>query len=277
MTILLTNDDGIESPGLRALYNGLSTVTDVLVVAPKTDQSGVGRARSDMGEQHSNDVVRTDHEWGYVVDGTPADCAAMGLRGIPEADTIEFVVSGCNHGPNVGSYLLGHSGTVGAVVESVFLGVPGIAVSAYDPKGYYPTDNGYAPAGEVTAHLVDELLDSGVFESDVDLLNVNVPSERPDRMCLTTPFADYETTVPESANGTFDSSYWAAKPIASDGWEPELPDYRGVYPDGTDRASVVAGEVSITPFNAPQSTVEPPQKLVDVVTAYNVDPIEPNP
>jgi len=272
MTVLLTNDDGIDSPGLQALYEGLSTVADVTVVAPKTDQSGVGRARSDMGEQHSNDVAITDHEWGYVVDGTPADCAAIGLRGIPEADEIELVVSGCNHGPNVGSYLMGHSGTIGAVVESVFLGTPGIAVSAYDPEAYYPADDGFNSAGRVTCRLVDELLGSGVFEDGVDLLNVNVPAMRPDRMRLTTPLADYETAVPDTASGTFDSSYWAAKPVGGDGWEPELPDYRGVYPEGTDRASVVAGEVSITPFEAPQTTVEAPPDLLSVVERYNAEP-----
>jgi len=272
MTVLLTNDDGIDSPGLRALYDGLSTVTDVTVVAPKTDQSGVGRARSDMGELRSNDVGIADHEWGYVVDGTPADCAAMGLRGIPEADEIELVVSGCNRGPNVGSYLMGHSGTIGAAVESAFLGVPGIAVSAYDPESYYPPDGGYGPAGEVTAWLVDELLGSGGFEPNVDLFNVNIPSEIPDRMRLTTPLADYETAVQkpaESGSETFDSSYWAAQPIAGDGWEPELPDYRDVYPDGTDRASVVAGEVSITPFKAPQTAVDAPPLVVDIVERYN--------
>lgn len=274
MTVLLTNDDGIDSPGLRALYEGLSTVAAVTVVAPKTDQSGVGRARSDMGELRSNDIEIADHEWGYVVDGTPADCAAMGLRGIPEADEIELVVSGCNRGPNVGSYLLGHSGTIGATVESVFLGVPGIAVSAYDPESYYPPDDGYGPAGAVTARLVDELLGSGVFEHSVDLLNVNVPSTSPDRMRLTTPLADYETDVPESGSETFDSSYWAAQPIAGDGWEPELPKYREVYPDGTDRASVVAGEISITPFEAPQTVVDAPPVLAEMAERYNTEKLD---
>jgi len=268
MTLLLTNDDGIDSPGLRALYESLSTVTDVTVVAPKTDQSGVGRARSDMGELRSNNLEITDHEWGYVVDGTPADCAAVGLRGVPEASEIELVVSGCNHGPNVGSYLLGHSGTVGAVVESAFLGTPGIAVSAYDPQSYYPAADGYGPAGAVTARLVDDLLGTEVF-AELDLLNVNIPSKNPDRLRLTTPLADYETAVVDGGPETFDSSYWAAEPIAGDGWEPELPDYRGLYPDGTDRASVVAGEVSITPFEAPQTPVEPPAALTEIVAQYN--------
>ena len=276
MTVLLTNDDGIDSPGLRALYESLSAVADVTVVAPKTDQSGVGRARSDMGESRSNDVAISDHEWGYVVEGTPADCAAIGLRGIPEADEIDLVVSGCNHGPNVGSYLMGHSGTVGAVVESVFLGTPGIAVSAYDPSGYYPSDDGYDPAGSVTGRLIAALLESDLFEHSLDLLNVNVPSESPGRMRLTKPLADYETTVTEAGPGTFDSSYWAAEPTAGDRWEPALPDYCGVYPEGTDRASVVAGEISITPFEAPQTAVDAPPQLVDVVTAYNANPVEPN-
>lgn len=268
MSILLTNDDGIDSSGLEVLYNQLSTITDVVVVAPKTDQSGVGRARSGMGKARSNTVDITDHDWGYVVDGTPADCAAVGLRGIPEADSIDLVVSGCNHGPNVGSYILGHSGTIGAVVEASFLGVPGIAVSAYDPATYYPDDDSFGPAGAVTATIAETALDSSMFD-DVDLLNVNIPSQTPDRMRLTTPLADYETTVSEtSGTGTFDSNYWATNPVDGE-WEPELVDYQGVYPTGSDRAAVVDGEVSITPFAAPQTVVEPPSSLRELVKRYN--------
>jgi 5'-nucleotidase len=268
MSILLTNDDGIDSPGIEALYDRLSTVTDVVVVAPKTDQSGVGRARSGMGEARSNTVDIADHEWGYVVDGTPADCAAVGLRGIPEADTVELVVSGCNHGPNVGSYILGHSGTVSAVVEASFLGVPGIAVSAYDPATYYPDDDSFGPAGTVTTTLAETVLDSSMFD-DVDLLNVNVPSQTPNRIRLTTPLADYETTVNETGDtNAFKSNYWAENPIDGE-WEPALVDYQGVYPTGTDRAAVVNGEVSITPFEAPQTVVEAPSALRELVETYN--------
>lgn len=268
MSILLTNDDGIDSPGLEALYSQLSAITDVVVVAPKTDQSGVGRARSGMGDGRSNTVDITDHEWGYVVEGTPADCTAIGLRGIPEAESIDLVVSGCNHGPNVGTYILGHSGTIGAVVEASFLGVPGIAVSAYDPATYYPDDDSFEPAGTVTAMLAETVLGSSLFDT-VDLLNVNIPSQTPGRMRLTTPLADYETTVSE-AGGTeaFESNYWAANPVDGE-WEPELVDYQDVYPTGSDRAAVVDGEVSITPFQAPQTVVEAPSALRELVETYN--------
>jgi len=278
MTVLLTNDDGIESPGLEALYKGLSTVTDVVVVAPETDQSGVGRARSGMGDNRPNSVEITDHEWGYVVDGTPADCTAVGLRGIPEAESVDLIVSGCNHGPNVGSYLMGHSGTIGAVVEGVFLGVPGIAVSAYDSETYYPGDDGFEPAGEVMATVVESVLNSQLFDDDTDLLNVNIPSRTPNRMRLTTPLADYETDIkPNGSTNEFDSSYWAARPIAGDGWEPALVDYHGVYPEGSDRAAVVDGEVSITPFQAPQTVVEPHPQLSELAEKYNRTATEAEP
>jgi len=278
MTVLLTNDDGIDSPGLEALYRGLSTVTDVVVVAPATDQSGVGRARSGMGDDRPNSVEISDHEWGYVVDGTPADCTAIGMRGIPEAESVDLVVSGCNHGPNVGSYLMGHSGTIGAVVEGAFLGVPRIAVSAYDSETYYPGDDGFGPAGAVTATLVESVLNSQLYDGDTDLLNVNIPSQTPNRMRLTTPLADYETDL-KATGGTdeFDSSYWAARPITSDGWEPKLVDYRGVYPEGSDRAAVVDGEVSITPFQAPQTVVEPHPQLSEFVERYNRTSTEAEP
>ena len=141
MHLLLTNDDGIGSPGLAALYEALSEIATVTVVAPAADQSGVGRTRSDLSFELDNRITIDDHGWGYVVDGTPADCVAVGLRHIPEADEVDLVVSGANDGPNVGSYILGHSGTVGAAVEAAFLGTPAIAVSGYDRETYFPEDN----------------------------------------------------------------------------------------------------------------------------------------
>jgi len=130
MRVLLTNDDGVDSPGLDALRDALSTLGKVTVVAPATDQSGVGRARS-------RTVGITDHDDAIAVAGTPADCVAYGLRGLDHE--FDLVVSGCNHGPSIGAYVLGRSGTVGAAMEAGFLGVPAVAVSAYHPDEFFPT------------------------------------------------------------------------------------------------------------------------------------------
>ncbi len=268
MHVLLTNDDGIDSPGLAALYDGLSAVVDVTVVAPAEDQSGVGRARSGMGDSRPNTVSITDHEWGYVVDGTPADCAAVGLRRIDEADAIDLVVSGANVGPNVGSYILGHSGTVGAVVEAAFLGTPGVAVSGYDRSSYFPADDAFAPVARVTASLVRLVETTDLFAGNADFLNINIPTTPTDSVVLTRPLADYDTTV-ETTGGRalFESNYWATKPVAGD-WVPVLDEYRGVYPTWSDRAAVVNGDISITPLAAPQTVVEVPPAFADALDAY---------
>ena len=273
MTLLLTNDDGIDSPGLAALYEELSTVTDVIVVAPKTDQSGVGRARSDLSYELDNRITVGDHEWGYVVDGTPADCVAVGLRGIPGVDEIDLVVSGANDGPNVGSYILGHSGTVGAAVEAAFLGTPAIAVSGYDRETYFPEDNAdrsFEPIAAATRDLI-ELLDGQLFDGAVDYLNVNVPTEPADRVVVTRPLADYDTAVVAADDGTerFESNYWATKPVDGDGFPTRLERYAGVYPEWSDRAAVVDGAISLTPLGTPQSVVETPPSLDELVDQYN--------
>jgi 5'-nucleotidase len=106
-SILLTNDDGIESAGLRALYDVLTGVGDVTVVAPAEDQSAVGRSLS-------HDVTVREHDLGYAIEGTPADCSVAGLGSL--APDTDIVVAGCNQGANLGSYVLGRSGTVSAAV-----------------------------------------------------------------------------------------------------------------------------------------------------------------
>ena len=274
MTVLLTNDDGIDSPGLAALYKGLSTVTDVIVVAPKTDQSGVGRTRSDLSYELDNRITVADHAWGYVVDGTPADCVAVGLRGIPEADEIDLVVSGANDGPNVGSYILGHSGTVGAAVEAAFLGTPAIAVSGYDRETYFPEDNderSFEPIADATRDLFELLDGRSVFDGTVDYLNVNVPTEPADRVVVTRPLADYDTTVVAADDGAerFESNYWATHPVDGDGFPIGLDRYAEAYPEWSDRAAVVDGAISLTPLGTPQSVVETPSTLAELVKRYN--------
>ncbi|MFP4271370.1 MAG: 5'/3'-nucleotidase SurE, partial [Alphaproteobacteria bacterium] len=138
------NDDGIDSAGLRAVYDALSEVARVTVVAPASDQSAVGRSMS-------HEVAITDHDLGYAVDGTPADCvvAAMGELG-PDPD---LVVAGCNRGANLGEYVIGRSGTVSAAVEAAFFDVPAIATSLYVPAG----DSSYREVAVDRAGGIDDV------------------------------------------------------------------------------------------------------------------------
>jgi 5'-nucleotidase len=128
MKFLLTNDDGIEAPGLQALVAAARTFGDVTVVAPAGPQSGVSHRVTWEGAVR----VEPRGENAFALHGTPADCARIGLlRLAPEAD---WVLSGINHGGNLGADVH-YSGTVAAVREAVLHGWPGIAVSHYHRKG----------------------------------------------------------------------------------------------------------------------------------------------
>ncbi|PSQ04474.1 5'/3'-nucleotidase SurE [Halobacteriales archaeon QS_6_71_20] len=158
--VLLTNDDGVDSPGLAALYEELRAVAAVTVVAPVEDQSGVGRSRS-----RAVDV--DDHEWGHAVHGTPADCVAYGLRSL--STDFDLVVSGCNLGPNCGEYIMGHSGTVGAAVEAAYLGTPALAVSAYHREEFFPPEAfTFEVPARITRLLAAHVLGDGAGDGDGD-------------------------------------------------------------------------------------------------------------
>ena len=275
MHILLTNDDGIESPGLTAAYEHLTPTSEVTVVAPAGDQSGVGRSRSDLSYERADEITIDDHEWGYVVDGTPADCVAVGLRHIPEAEAIDLVVSGANNGPNVGSYILGHSGTVGAAVEAAFLGTPAVAVSGYDHETYFPEDgdNSFDAISAATRDLLALIEDTAVFDGEVDYLNVNAPATGSDTLAVTKPLADYDTRVVDNNGETsiFESNYWATHPVEGDGFPIGLDTYADDYPAWSDRAAIVDGEISVTPLGMPQSVVDPPADFVAALDRYPLE------
>ena len=254
MQVLLTNDDGIGATGLRVLYDALSAVADVTVVAPAADQSAVGRSRSDTVEVH-------DHELGYAVAGTPADCTIVGLCSLhPEAD---LVVAGCNQGANLSAYTLGRSGTVSAAVEATFFDVPAIATSLYIPtdRNFSATverPEAYTHAAGATTYLVERPLDDGVFER-ADYLNVNAPIPdtgegrmvvtHPSRVCVMDAVADDDRI-------TIHDRIWAHMT------EGNVPD-----PDGSDRRAVLDGNVSVSPLTAPHTT-ERHETLDALAAAY---------
>ncbi|QGN07055.1 5'/3'-nucleotidase SurE [Halorhabdus sp. CBA1104] len=243
--ILLTNDDGIDSVGLGALYDELSTVADVTVVAPAEDRSAVGRSISP-------NVGVSEHELGYVIDGTPADCVVAGLEAlVPETD---MVVAGCNDGANLGAYVLGRSGTVSAAVEATFFGVPAIAVSMYVPvrdddkwEPLTEEPESYANATAVARYLVDEAPEAGVFEQ-ADYLNVNAPLAEDGTASasieITSPSRVYEMgAIKDGDEIELHDRIWE---WMADGTIPD--------PDGTDRRAVVEGRVSVSPLTAPHTT-----------------------
>lgn len=165
--ILLVNDDGIDAPGLRALYRALRAVTGqaVLAVAPNLERSGQGHAIT-----LDRPLVATprlaDGFFGFAIDGTPADCTKLGIAVLcPQPP--KLVVSGINHGPNVGRSIL-YSGTLGAALEAAVLGFPALAVSR--ARG----DGAFDEAALFAAHLAQRMLGDERWRGRV--ANCNLPS-----------------------------------------------------------------------------------------------------
>jgi 5'-nucleotidase len=178
MRVLLTNDDGIQATGLNALRRALLEVpgVELSVVAPNANQSATARSITTRRPLVVEEVGFEDGTVGYAADGTPVDCvrlAALGLVG----GAPELIVSGINHGSNLGDDIT-YSGTVAAALEGVVLGVPGIAVSQQSMAREMDFRQGmefdFGEAAAFTARLVEEL--ESVPLPPGTLLNINCPA-----------------------------------------------------------------------------------------------------
>ncbi|MFP4131467.1 MAG: 5'/3'-nucleotidase SurE [Thiohalospira sp.] len=165
MEILLSNDDGVRAPGLRALADALGALGRITVVAPDRNRSGASNSLT--LEQPIRAQTEAD---GFIcVEGTPTDCVHLAITGLLESEP-DMVVSGINAGSNLGDDVL-YSGTVAAAMEGRFLGLPAMAISLAGTELTH-----YATAARVAAQLVRRLTEDPL-PTDT-LLNVNVP-DRP--------------------------------------------------------------------------------------------------
>jgi 5'-nucleotidase len=178
--ILLTNDDGIRSPGLWAAAEALEPLGFVTVVAPRQQSSGAGRSMPSHSEGriHEEQVTVNGKTWTvYAVDGTPAQVVQHAMLEILPANA-DLVVAGINYGENVGSGVT-ISGTVGAALEGASFGIPGLAVSLQTESRYhlsYSTEISFAVAAFFAQKFARVLL-TLPRPSDVDVLKVEVPED----------------------------------------------------------------------------------------------------
>lgn len=176
--ILLTNDDGIRSPGLWAAATALAPLGYVTVAAPLNQWSGAGRSMpyNSEGRIYEESVTVGGQTWKvYAVDGTPAQAVQHGLVELMPAYP-DLIVAGINYGENVGSGVT-ISGTVGAALEGASFGVPGLAVSLQTDSRYHlshSTDINFDAAGYFT-HRFARLLLSLPRAADIDVLKIEVP------------------------------------------------------------------------------------------------------
>lgn len=177
--ILLSNDDGIESPGLWTAAEALSDLGFVTVAAPQDQSSGMGRSLPSTSEG----IIRTKvmrvcgREWTvHAVAGSPAQAVLHGILEImPQAP--DLVVSGINYGENVGTGVT-ISGTIGAAMEAASHGIPALAISQETSREHhfsYSKDIDFSVAGWFTAFFARQILEKH-FPLDVDLLKVDIPA-----------------------------------------------------------------------------------------------------
>ena len=182
MRVLLTNDDGIEAAGLQALRRALLSLPgiELAVIAPDGNRSAMARSITTRRPLWVQEVDFGDGTVGYATDGTPVDCVRLARLGLIEGFEAELVVSGINHGSNLGDDIT-YSGTVAAALEAIVLGLPGIAVSQQSTSMELDFRAGagfeFAVAAAFTARLVAEL--ENVPLPDGTLLNINVPGGDP--------------------------------------------------------------------------------------------------
>jgi len=233
MRVLITNDDGIDAPGLAVLHDIARQFTDdVVTVAPAYEQSGVGHCitfTKPLGFTKRSDTS-------YAVDGSPADCVIVGLFEILRGNLPDLILSGVNKGNNAGQYTL-YSGTVGATIEAAMQGVPSIALSQF----YGPALDGhdmFSASRAYGAQVVQALLDHGQWahNAQTTFYNVNFPPVLADDVKGMKATAQGFRAGPPFGTTHKDGKLWLA------GTNP-----RARTADGTDVAANLDGYVAITP------------------------------
>jgi 5'-nucleotidase len=241
--VLLTNDDGIEAEGLQALRRALLRVPEMelAVIAPDGNRSAFARMITTRRPLWVQEVGFDDGTVGYATDGTPVDCVRLATLGLIDGFHPDLVVSGINHGSNLGDDIT-YSGTVAAALEGLILGLPGIAVSqqstAREMDFRLGSTFAFQTAAEFVARVVAELAEVPLPEGT--LLNINVPACEPEGVDVTRLgkriYRDELKLDAEDEDGS--RRYWIY------GADPGFHDERG-----TDLAAVHAGRIAVTPVH----------------------------
>ncbi len=235
MRILVTNDDGIHSPGLDALEKIAREISDdVWVVAPEYDQSGVSHSLS------LNDPLRLRQagERRFAVKGTPTDCVILGARHVMKDSQPELLLSGVNRGHNLGEDVT-YSGTVAGAIEGALLGIPAIALSQGYPPGHREAVD-YSAAETHGPAVIRQVLAAGMPPGG--LVNVNFPALAASaikgvRATRQGQRPQWQAHVEERRDGRGNPYFWIV-------YGHEIGDPQA----DTDLKSVADGYISVTPL-----------------------------
>jgi len=236
MHILVTNDDGVQAPGLLALAQEVRKLGKVTVFAPDKNWSASGHVKTMERPLRVKETTLADGTAAFASDGAPSDCVAIALLGFLK-EKIDLVVSGINPNANLGHDVT-YSGTVTAAMEAVIASVQGIAVSLDSPEGHRgPLD--YSTAAIVGRRVTEKVIADGLPEGVV--LNVNVPYIKENELTGYTVTRQGLRVYRDELDSRIDPR---GKPYFWIGGEAPT----GVFEEGTDFGALEDGYVSITPL-----------------------------
>ncbi|MEB2333529.1 MAG: 5'/3'-nucleotidase SurE [Anaerolineaceae bacterium] len=235
MHILVTNDDGVQAPGLLALAQEIRKLGKVTVFAPDKNWSASGHVKTLEHPLRVRETLLADGSIAFTSDGAPSDCVALPLLGL--TDSVDLVISGINPHGNLGHDIT-YSGTVTAAMEAVITGVRGIAVSLESPDGHRGALD-YSTAAIVARHVAERVIANGL-PNDV-VINVNVPylkeEELKGYMITRQGLRVYRDALDKRLDPRGKPYYWIGGDAPT-----------GIDEPGTDFGALNAGYVSITPL-----------------------------
>ncbi|SRR6266545_3407018 len=236
MHILVTNDDGVQAPGLLALAQEIRKLGKVTVFGPDRNWSASGHVKTLDRPLRVRETKLADGSTAYMSDGAPSDCIALALLGFVE-EHVDLVVSGINPNANIGHDVT-YSGTVTAALEAAIASVRGIAISLDSPEGFQGALD-YSTSAIVARHVAEKVLADGL-PGDL-VLNVNVPylkeEELKGYMITRQGLRVYRDALDQRLDPRGRPYYWIG------GESPT-----GVVEEGTDFGALSGGYVSITPL-----------------------------
>ena len=256
MKILVTNDDGIHSPGLWTAVEALRGAGEIYVVAPDREQSGVGASLSLHSPIRAREVApllegSKNGIKAYSVEGTPGDSCVLALERL--VGPVDLLVSGINQGSNLGEDIL-ISGTVGAALQGYIRGYPSIAISVAAIK-----DTRYDVAAAFLRLVRDRSAEGSVLPAA--LININIPNEPPDNIegiqITRLGRRSYQESVSESDDGR-NKYYWVSRSEPADQEQPE----------DTDIWALRHNRISITPIYTGLTDIERMPVLADIFQGF---------
>lgn len=235
LRILIANDDGVDSDGIAELVKAFSAIGEVVVCAPPANRSGASHSSKLFAgpmELTGGKMEGATEVW--IIDGTPSDCVAYGIAQLGKKEAFDLVISGINHGNNVGM-VAHYSGTVGAAAEGAMQGILSMAVSQDVPRG---SDGDFRLSAKFAVQLAERLRAENAPTNLV--YNVNVPTSNPKLLkgVLATPMGGIYIKVPSFATEVTDDQTMIRA----------QPRFNMSHPVASDSALFYQGNITVTPL-----------------------------